>query len=196
MWFLQVRSIVKKGNFMLKAIKIIATTGAILYSTTSMADISGTKGTLNNVNSALNDAVMKAERLFEENHGQHMRSDFSVIKIGSNPYLNTLSISKNYKVQLKFAGSAKKGNNTTVPVAKALLGTEILLMPVFQKGDEKITSWECLTNADSTVQKFIGDSSTKEYTASFIREHSDNKYLSLCTYINRDLVHLTRQRKY
>jgi hypothetical protein len=38
------------------------------------------------------------------------------------------------------------------------------------------------------VQMYMGGASTKQYTASFIRDYTDNKYLSLCTYIKEDFI--------
>jgi len=174
---------------MKNSLKVLLSAGVILCSTSSMAaGLAGARGTLQNIDSAINNAVHKAERMFEENNGKRMRTEFSVVKKGQNPYLSHLSVSKGYKVKIKLAGSAKKGSNTTVPVAKSMLGSEILLIPVYRKGDERITSWECLTNADKNVQKFMGDSGTKKYTASFIRDYTNNTSLSLCTYIDKDLV--------
>ena len=62
-----------------------------------------------------------------------------VIDNKKNPYIQVLNVAKDYSVKLKFAGDAKKGQNNSIPVAKALLGTEIMLIPVYNKGDEKIT---------------------------------------------------------
>jgi len=171
---------------MLKKIGLFSVVG-LLYASTAMADLAGAKGTFNNIDSAINDAVAKSARLFEENQGQAMSAPFSVLKEGQNPYLNTLRITTDYKVEIKLASAAKKGDSYTVPVAKGLLGMDIVLMPVSQAGDEKITSWECITNADRNIQEFMGGTA-KEYSASYIREASSNSYLSLCTYVNKDLV--------
>ena len=153
-------------------------------------DLAGARGTFTNVESAINNAVVHAERLYEENHGDNMKGNYDVIKNNQNPYLSVLRVTPDYKVELKFAGSAKNDStNNAVPVAKGLLGASIVLMPVYARGDEKITAWECLTNADQTIQVFMGDSSTKTYTASRIRDYTTNQYLSLCIYIDKaDLV--------
>ena len=172
---------------MIKKLLLVASI-ATISSTTAMADLSGAQGTMKNVDSAINNAVQKAQRLFEQNNGASMDQDFSVINTEKNPYLSVLRITKDYRVEIKFAGDAKKTDNYTTPVAKGLLGMDIVLVPVYAQKDEKISSWECVTNADRNVQEFIGDASTKEYSASYIREASDNTYLSLCTYINKDLV--------
>ena len=171
---------------MFKKIGLISAVG-LLYTSTAMADLAGAKGTFNNIDSAINDAVKKAERLFEENHGDNMSGAFNVLRSGQNPYLDTLRISVDYKVEIKLASAAKKGNSYTVPVAKGLLGMDIVLMPVSKSGDEKITSWECITNADRNIQEFMGGTA-KEYSASYIREASSNGYISLCSYVNKDLV--------
>ena len=160
---------------------------SLLYASSAMADLSGAKGTLNNIDSAVNDVVTKATRLFEENQGAPMSSAFNNIREGQNPYLQTLRITPDYKVEIKLASASKKGDGYTVPVAKGLLGMDIVLIPVYQSGDEKISSWECVTNADRNIQEFIG-ATAKEYSASYIREATSNTYLSLCTYMNKDLV--------
>ena len=168
---------------------------SLLYASSAMADLAGAKGTFNNIDSAVNDTVTKAMRLFEENHGNAMDSSFSnlVATTGANPYLNVLRITTDYKVEIKFASSTKQGTGTNpadtyiVPVAKGLLGMDIVLIPVYNNEDEKISAWECITNADRKIQEFIG-ATAKEYSASYIREATSNPYLSLCTYINRDLV--------
>jgi len=165
---------------------VLAASAAFYSFNASAAELAGAKGTLSNVETALNEAVVKAERMFEENQGKKMSSVYNAID-GSNPYIANLLVGTDYSVKLKFAGSAKGGKGDgSVPVAKALLGTEILLTPVYNAGDEKITSWECLTNADTQVQMFMGGASTKQYTASYIRDYTDNAYLSLCTYIKAD----------
>ena len=146
----------------------------------------------------MNDTVTKAMRLFEENHGTEMGSSFNNLATTvtapgiPNPYLQVLRITTDYKVEIKFASGAKSAKNPdststsfNVPVAKGLLGIDIVLIPVYNQGDEKISAWECVTNADNNIQEFIG-ATAKEYSASYIREATSNPYLSLCTYINRE----------
>lgn len=178
---------------MLKKLGIIASIVTALNGSLAMGaasstpDLAGAKGTFKSIYSAINDAVLHAERLYEENHGALMTSNYDVIKNNQNPYLTILRITDDYKVQIKFTGSAKTdiaGNNAVVPVAKGLLGTAILLLPVFNVGDEKITSWECITNADKEIQVFMGDAGTKPYTASRIRDYTSNPYISLCFYVD------------
>ena len=173
---------------MLKKLTVAVSLAAI-FSSTSMAAVGlrGAEGTFKNVDSAINQAVEKASRLFEENHGNSMSSDFNLISSAKNPYLQKLSITKDYRVELKFMDAAKKTDSYEVPVAKGLLGMDIVLIPVYNRGDEKVSSWECLTNADRNLQEFMGDTA-KEYAASYIREASRNSYLSTCTYVNKDLV--------
>ncbi len=90
---------------------------SLLYASSAMADLAGAKGTLNNVDSAVNDTVTKAMRLFEENHGTAMGSSFSnlastVTEPGiTNPYLQVLRITTDYKVEIKFASGAKSAIN-------------------------------------------------------------------------------------
>ena len=167
---------------------VLAASAAFYSFNASAAELAGARGTLSNVETALNEAVVKAERMFEENAGKKMSSVYRALD-GENPYIARLIVDTDYSVKLKFAGNPKEGKgNGSIPVAKALLGTEILLTPVYNAGDEKITSWECLTNADREVQMSMGDAGTKQYTASFIRDYTKNSYLSLCTYIKEDFI--------
>lgn len=171
------------------------------YSFSSLAKLAGAEGTFRNVNNSINNAVHKAERMFEENHGQAMQSGYLVSgKSGPtwNPYLAHLNIAANYTVEIQFAGGGYRsptgaitggmqwadGNN--VPVAKGLLGSQIILIPVYNQGDEKITAWECLTNTDRQIQEFLGSTGTKNFTASLIREYTNNTYLSLCTFVDKE----------
>ena len=83
---------------------------SLLYASSAMADLSGAKGTLNNIDSAINDTATKAMHLFEENQGAPMSSAFSNIREGQNPYLQTLRVTPDYKVEIKLASVSKKGD--------------------------------------------------------------------------------------
>ena len=50
---------------MIKKLLLVASI-ATISSTTAMADLSGAQGTMKNVDSAINNAVQKAQRLFVE----------------------------------------------------------------------------------------------------------------------------------
>lgn len=169
-----------------------ATCLAVLSSTATAATLAGVSGTLKNVESAINAAVKKAERMFEEKHGDgtSLNPPISLLSTpNTNPYLTTLEVDPNWHIQITFASNAKAAINAggiLSPVAPALLGKQIALMPVYAAGDEKITAWECLTNADRGVQEFVGNDD-REFGASFIRDYTKNPYLSLCIYLKRDL---------
>lgn len=180
----------RKIKFILAGVAVLYTCNCVASST----ELAGARGTMRNIDSAINTSVSEAEKMFEENQGKTMQAEFNLIsQDNKNPYLSKLSVAKDYKIQIKLADTAKGNDGREVPVAQSLLGKEILLIPVYYKGDEKITSWECLTNADMEVQRFIGDVGTKEYTASFIRDYTDNTYLSLCTYIKKQELFTTSE---
>ncbi len=170
---------------------IVITFAAIV---TSSANLSGVGGTLQNTDTAIHSAIDKAESMFEEYRGNHLNNPYNLVKNNKNPYIKTLKIDKDYRILLQFDGVDKKADRRykqgkrhyTTPVAKALLLKQIVLIPVYNKNDEKITSWECITNADRNIQEMVGSAGAKEFTASFIRDKTDNKYLSLCIFINQD----------
>lgn len=163
----------------------------ILAASTSAyaAKLAGAQGTMDNIKSALNSTVRTAERLYEENNGQALRGGYETVEDRKNPYLKHLKINDDYHIELQLDGDAKRvGNNSSSPVAKSLLGAQIMLIPIYNPGDELITSWECVTNADLKTQEFMGDKGTKEYSASFIREYTGNPYLSKCIFVRQDNI--------
>lgn len=162
----------------------------ILSSNTVAFDLPGARGTLGNIDTAINYAVRKAEIIFEQRFGNPLSEDLSLITGDKNPYLEVLKIDKDYNILIKFSINAKvvkDGEGRLSPVTPVLLGKDIMLLPIYELGDSKITAWECLTNADQGIQEFIGNYD-KEFGASFLRRYTDNRYLSLCVYIKRDLV--------
>ena len=194
---------------LIQKIKITLATCIILIPTIVFAEIEGIKNTLINIEASVNDSVHKAEQMFEEREGKNMKGSFSFIrtnKIGlrkisniitsksteyplkENLYLSILRILPDFKIEIKLAGNVQSTDLINSPVSRELLGSEIILLPIYNKNDKKITSWECLTNADAVLQEFKGNSGIKEYAVSLIRKYTDNIYLSVCTYINRSLV--------
>ena len=175
-----------KKSFSVSSIMI----AAILSASTSAqaAKLAGARGTMSNIKSAVNSAVLKAGRLYEENNGQPLIGGYSKVDDNQNPYLNKLNITEDYYVQIQLDGSARPhtGRPSTSPVAKSLLGAQILLIPIHNVGDELITSWECVTNADIRTKEFMGDTSTKEFSASIIRDYAPkNPYLSKCIFVRQ-----------
>ena len=169
-----------------------ATCLAVLSSTATAANLAGVSGTLKNIDSTINAAVRKTERMFEEKHGDGSSLDPAMSLLSdpnTNPYLAQLKVDQYWHINIRFASTARAATNAggkLSPVAPALLGKDIVLLPVYATGDEKISAWECLTNVDRGVQEFIGGSDS-EFGASFIRQHTKNPYLSLCIYVKQDL---------
>jgi len=183
-------TLINKGNIMKKSFSVSSIIiAAILAASTSAqaAKLAGAQGTMDNIKSALNSTVRTAERLYEENNGQSLIGGYKTVEDGKNPYLQHLKINEQYHIEIQLDGNANKvGNNTSSPVAKSLLGAQILLIPIYNSGDELITSWECVTNADLKTQGFMGDKGTKEFSASFIRDYTSNPYLSKCIFVRQD----------
>lgn len=154
----------------------------------ALAKLEGAEGTFRNIETALNQAVDVAERIFEENNGFRMGSKYNLVDKTKNPYLEILEINADYVISIKLKNikyrNRRNKNLALIPVAPGLLGAEILLVPIYNKGDEKITAWWCVTNVDKQVRHFIGSSGTKSLTASLIRKYTTNPYLSLCVFID------------
>ena len=157
---------------MLKILKVIVTSIIIvLFSAEAIVTLSEARGALGGIDNAINKTVIKASRLFEENQGEPMSTDFKLLEAKQDSYFQALKITKDYKIVIKFTDGAETADNHTTNLPKALWGRDILLLPVYNQGDEKITSWECITNIDKDIPAF--------------REISSNTYLSLCVYMDK-----------
>lgn len=166
------------------------------------AQLTGVKGTLKNVEKAIKAAVSKAEELFEQNGGAQMDTGGRIsLLTGTHPFISILGIQKtDYRVVFKFLGTSAEvftngsayGSSATVPVTKGLLGAVINLIPIYNTGDNVITSWECITNADATMKAFMGSKTDATIgTTSFISTNGNNgsnEYLSNCIYTTADIV--------
>lgn len=162
----------------LKSLAIII----LLYTLPAMSNSLPIKRILNSVDNELNGAVLKAMILFKTNDGVRMSNSLILKNRKLNPFLKILRISQDYKIELKLVLDSIKDNVTD---SSAI---DIVLIPVYRKGDKEISSWECLTNADRKVKQFNCSTTLKEYTSSYIRRVSKNIYISSCTYMNKDLV--------
>jgi hypothetical protein len=157
------------------------------------------RATLKNISQAVNTAVKRAEVLYE-NIGVNGIDPLAgtglaanLLGTGTNPYLQTLNIAnKGLLVQLQFVDSGmgkNTYNNTKEPIFEQLQGKKIILVPVFNYTsstvrDGAITSWECATDADTSLSNFVNDNGLVEGRNSFISDYSDNKYLGNCQYIS------------
>lgn len=151
--------------------------------------------TIKHIEGKLVASVLKAEKLFEQNGGASI-SEFSMIELSDNPYVKSLVINEFYDVILKFRGDklsagthdAYEHGSSPNLVAPVLRGITIKLHPVYSEGDAVITSWECLTNADSEAKTFIGHTvpigDVSYITKSKAVKHS--QYLRNCVYITFD----------
>merc|ERR1712151_9273 len=121
------------GNIMKKSFSVSSIMIATILSASTSAQaakLAGARGTMSNIQTAVDSTVLKAARLFEENNGEPLTGGYIKLDKTKNPYLKTLKITEDYAIQIQLAGTA----NTTIgsaksPVAKSLLGAQILLMP-------------------------------------------------------------------
>lgn len=162
--------------------------------------LQGVSGTLKAVEKAIHAAVSQSETLFEQNAGASLPENINIIN--NNRYLQILQIHTDYKIQLEFAAAPPDlgvDNAVKVPVAQALLSKTIVLIPIFggygsegQAMSSVINSWSCITDADESVETFMGsDTAATAGTISFIStngNNSDNVYLSECIYLAHDAV--------
>lgn len=167
---------------------LIGATTALLSFTAFGSGLVGVKGTLKNVDTAINTAIAEAEKVFEEKRGRNLNVPHYrdlLTPNEKNPYITQLFLQKDYTVVLKLAMYTPNAGpqRVDIPVARALLGKVFVFVPVFKKGDEKVTSWECMTDADYGIQEFMGDVGTKENERSYVAAESDNKYLTTCVYV-------------
>lgn len=175
-------------NKFIKYTVLTALSTSFMISAASASSLVGVQGTLKNIDKSVNVSVQQAEKLYEERRGKELDGAYNMLaNTGNNPYLKTLDIRKDYKIVVRLSGTSPKDTGSAAsvasPVAKALLGKSVVLIPVMAKGDEVITSWECLTNADADVQEFIGDAGAPENSRSYISSRTENKYLTNCIFV-------------
>jgi hypothetical protein len=158
----------------------------------------GVTGTLKNIEKPVNVAIQQAEKYYEENRGGELTdAPYNLVDTSINPYLSALQIKPNYNILLKFAQSkpgidVERDNveDMKSPVDQALLDKSILLVPIFNEGEEVVSSWECITDADKEIQQFLGDVGAQNLTRSYIATHTANKYLTNCIYNNNDALYV------
>jgi hypothetical protein len=153
----------------------------------SESELQGAHTLFQNISSAVTNAVQEAEQLFYQNQGQNMASAYNKLANGTtHPLLVELQILADYSVYVKLAASGQQvmidGAQVELPVARALSNSEFLLMPNKLTGDTQISGWYCLTNADSKISMFMGDTKTKVNSASLITQYTNNPYLDGCIY--------------
>ncbi len=173
-------------NKMLKLAAVTTLSTSFIASGAFASSLVGVTGTLKNINKSVDVSAQQAEKFYEQNHGKQLGSDYNMLKGNANPYLQKLSIQKDYKVVMQLSGNNPKNGGVVVasPVTQALLGKSVVLIPVMAEGDEVITSWECLTNADKDVAEFIGDAGAPENSRSYISSRTENKYLTNCIFVS------------
>lgn len=160
------------------------------------SDLTGVKGTLKNVEKAIKAAISKSEELFEQNAGATLSSSKSLLNSSDSAFISNLSIGTSYDVNLTFSGSSgtaftsssSYGSSAKMPIAKALAGSKIRFIPIFESGDNQISSWECITDADSQAKAYMGANvAANEGNTSFISLNDNsgsNDYISNCIYIS------------
>lgn len=179
---------------MKKYLLITAATASLFTSNVFANSLVGVRGTLQQVDKAVKVSVQQAEKFFEERRGQKLANKINMLddaRYRNSPYLSNLYILDNFTVVLQLKNDnpslenteAGRGRNVSVPVAKALLGKAFIFVPIVNKGDEVINSWECITDADYQVQEFIGDAGQPEYTRSYVSSDTENAYLTTCIYL-------------
>jgi hypothetical protein len=150
---------------------------------------------LESISKQLNGAVARTEMIYQNlgNNGIIQTStttDYAenLLTSTTDQYLQFLKIANaGLKIQLQFVSRGmgqSKYASALEPVSSPLLGKRIMLIPVYNYTsdtvrDAKISSYDCLTDADSglsDVEVFEGD-------ASFIGSYSNNKYLGKCQYL-------------
>lgn len=154
------------------------------------SSLEGVKVGLKNIDKQIIAAVKYAEKLYEENQGAVMSSSVNILE-PNNVYLHSLSVSRDYNIAIEFPElSSGTGvvSGSESSLTKALLGKIIVLIPIKEEGDEVITSWECVTDADENIQEFIGDIGAKIYSKSYIASETKNKYLTNCIYLTKSTI--------
>jgi hypothetical protein len=162
------------------------------------------RATLESINKLVDAAVARTEMIYQNlgTNGVIQTSStagYAENLLGStaDPYLQHLKIANaGLKIQIQFVGTAMgknsygtTGSTVKAPVLPQLLGKKIILVPIYNftsnsNRDATISSYECLTDADTGLASFMNDVGTREGQQSFISQYSENKYLGKCQYLS------------
>lgn len=118
----------------------------------------------------------------------------------ANPFVSIFQMMPNYIIAMKLNPDSKAGGtitlnggtvvNVTNPVAQTLLGVEFVFTPIYNQGDNKITSWACFTNADYYKSEYMQQNAMPVYERSYIAaaaEEAGVVDLSKCIYMGPNL---------
>jgi len=183
----------------LLASSVISTAAFAENRTNQGTTLEGVTGTLKNVQQQIETAIIRAEKFYEELHGGNLpgNQDYDLVGNNSNPYISVLKVKNSgtpkYRVVMELqsnrpanTGLTQNAQNVQTPIAQALRGKKFVFIPVVGSSannpNEKITSWECITDADDKVEEFYGDKGNVENTKSYISSTTDFPYLNTCIY--------------
>ena len=153
-------------------------------------DLPGVRAALNSISPVVNESVGRAEQLFTQNNGGasfvQMGAVEDVLGAGHKT-LSDVQIDINYYIHFTFYSSRGatdvSTNSVTMYVPKTLVSKKIILVPNYVAGDEAISTWTCITDADEGLAMYSGDAGTTADSASRVLQYSLNPYLDGCVYI-------------
>jgi len=184
-------------------VKLALTTCALTFTLAQNAhsgvlrdgQVGAAKATLETITEQIYTAVGRAKNLFANRasladggitYSSTSSKTIENMLSGTDMYLQHLKITDSRAIQIQYVDNSMGGNvrsNLRAPVFGQLNGKKILLVPIVQPGDETISEFECLTDADDGFTQFVNDKGTPAGQQSFISEYTDNKYLGKCQYI-------------
>ena len=176
-------------------------TSKLLLGTTFLACINSAfaaddsaRTNLINISGAIEAAIERAKVEFSAKAGATLSANIDLLTNTNNMYLNSLKINRQYNICLDFKGAAPTSTKTsqTVPVSTSLWGKKIVLVAVYDANDEQLSNFECVTDADTGVQHFVGQKDVAEGTKSFISQYeSTSPYLGSCVYLLEATINQT-----
>ncbi len=187
---------IKNHNILVLAVAI---TCFLFVSNAKASSLIGVEGTLANISASIDASIMSAQKTFEELGGKNISEKRNMLSKDAdkpNPYLQHLIMLKNYQIILQLRNNtakvteANKKLTLVVPVDKALLGKIFIFVPVYNKGDEVLNSWSCITDADKDVEEFISKAAKYEGRNSYVIFHTKNPYLTNCIYTKNLALYL------
>ena len=151
------------------------------------ADDAAIRTNLMNIDGAINEAVKRSMSAYSANAGATLAANVDILNTngGNSMYLQTLQINRHYNVCIAFKSAAPTSTKTsqTVPVASSLRSKKIVLVAVYDAGDEQLSNFECVTDADD-VQAFVGQKAPAAGSKSYISGYKGtNRYLGSCIYL-------------
>jgi hypothetical protein len=162
-----------------------------------IVDTNRFKNKIQEVQLAIKSSIAKSEELFAKRHGKMMKHDINMLvsTLKENPFFELLKIESDYEIRIEFKKpltvafiATSFGIDFTEDYTNSnMRDIKIRLIPVYNLKNQKINSWDCITDADSSVDMNLVSTKKSTGNLSFISNNNNieyGNYIRRCIFID------------